>query len=221
MPQRLRHFIAVSQFSLDVLQAYLPPRAEALVLPNPVDTEDLGPSEVSNHRRMLFVGRLTREKDPVTVALAAREAGLPVAFAGDGPMAADVREANPEAETLGWVEPEDVRPLYRRARAFVMASTWYETAGLVVLEALSQGLPVVVSDKCASREYVEDGVTGLWFEGGNVSDLAAKMRRLDDPQRAAQMGRTAYERFWGDPPTMDAHLRQLTGLYERMLREGR
>jgi glycosyltransferase involved in cell wall biosynthesis len=219
VPQRLRHFIAVSEFSLDVLRSYLPPEAEATVLPNPVEVEDHGPSDVAEHREMLFVGRLTREKDPVTVARAAHGAGLPVRFAGDGPMVADVREANPEAETLGWVKPEDVRALYRQARAFVMASTWYETAGLVVLEALSQGLPVIVSDKCASREYVEDGVNGLWFEGGSVSELQTKMRLLDDPELATRMGRAAYDRFWADPPTMEAHLRRLTELYERMLRE--
>ena len=59
-------------------------------------------------------------------------------------------------------------------------SVWYEGQPLTILEAKATGLPIVVSDACAGRDEVEDGVTGFWFKSQDPDDLAAKLERLKD-----------------------------------------
>jgi glycosyltransferase involved in cell wall biosynthesis len=96
---------------------------------------------------------------------------------------------------LGRVGREEVAALYRSATVFVLPSL-YEPFGLVVLEAMSAGLPVVASDCCALPELVEPGVTGELVEPGSPDALAAALvRLLADPWRAAEQGRAGRERL--------------------------
>jgi glycosyltransferase involved in cell wall biosynthesis len=106
----------------------------------------------------------------------------------------------------------------RKSRALVFPSLWYETLGLVVLEAAAHGIPSIVPDFSAAREIVEDGVTGFHFKGGDESDLRSKMRKLQDPEVAARLGRAAYDHFWASPfSSLDAHISSLQEIYENML----
>ncbi len=57
-------------------------------------------------------------------------------------------------------------------------SLWYEGQPLTVLEAKGLGTPVIVADGCAGREEIEDGVSGLWFKGGDADDLARALERI-------------------------------------------
>jgi glycosyltransferase involved in cell wall biosynthesis len=64
----------------------------------------------------------------------------------------------------------------------VVPSLWYEAFCLTIREAFLAGVPVVTANHGAMAEAVEDGVTGLLFEPGDVPSLAAALRRLaDDP----------------------------------------
>jgi uncharacterized protein (TIGR00725 family) len=67
-----------------------------------------------------------------------------------------------------------------RARALVFPSLWYETLGLSAIEAMANGVPVIVSDRCAASEFVQNGYSGLHFQGGSVESLAQQLRRLRD-----------------------------------------
>jgi glycosyltransferase involved in cell wall biosynthesis len=60
----------------------------------------------------------------------------------------------------------------------VVPSLWYENSPFVVREAFASGVPVIVSGHGGLLEMVHDGDDGLFFEPGNVDDLARKMLRL-------------------------------------------
>ena len=105
----------------------------------------------------------------------------------------------------------------RQASALVFPSVWYEGLPLSVLEAQGLGVPVIVSDACAGRESVVDGVTGLWFKSGDVDDLARALATTRDGNTMRAMSNAAYCHFWADPPTLDAHLGKLTALYRDVL----
>ncbi len=79
-------------------------------------------------------------------------------------------------------------------------------------------MPVIVPDHTAPVEFMDPGTTGLTFRAGDASDLAAKMREMLDDERVSRMGRAAYDRVWGDPPTMERHLGRLLPIYEGALR---
>ena len=150
-------------------------------------------------------------------AEAARRIGQRPVFVGDGPLAGAIAERFPEARLLGWHDAAGVRAAMRGARALAFPSLWYEGQPLTVLEAKALGTPVIVSDACAGREEVEDGVTGLWFRSGDVADLARAMAALADDVRVAAMSAAAHAAYWRSPPTPDRHIERLTVLYASML----
>jgi glycosyltransferase involved in cell wall biosynthesis len=86
-----------------------------------------------------------------------------------------------------------------------------------VLEAAAQGVPAIVPDTSAARDYVVDGETGFWFRGGDVDDLASKMAKLSDPDIARNMGQAAYDRFWSNPSTLDDHAMRLEEVYRKVI----
>ncbi len=218
LPERASHFVGVSGFSLDILRPYLPARVPATVVRNPVDCADLGPAPVAENDVFVFAGRLVPEKGPRLFAQAARAAGVRAVFVGDGELRAELARDFPEATITGWQTPAEVNGWLRRARALVFASTWYETLGLVVIEAAANGVPTVVADGCAASEFVADGERGRHFQHGSADALAARLAELrDDPAGAARMGRAAYDWYWRRPWNAEAHVEELLAVYDQVL----
>jgi glycosyltransferase involved in cell wall biosynthesis len=217
IPEHLDYLVFVSQYSLDKLRPYLPPQVPASVVRNPYEAERLPGANPSQSDAFLFVGGLVAHKAPVLAAQAARLANVPIVFVGDGPERERVKEANPDAEITGWLAPSDVQSRIRSSRALVFPSVWFETQGLVVQEALANGIPAVVSDITAATEAVRDGETGFWFRSGSAEDLADKLRQLRDGALADRLGQAAYQEFWSSTQTLDRHLDELEAIYQGVL----
>jgi glycosyltransferase involved in cell wall biosynthesis len=217
LPEIFDDFILISRFQESIVAGRLPLGARVHAVSNPIDGEDLGRKGDPALGDFLFVGRLSPEKGLFCFAEAARKTGIVPVFAGDGPAAEQLRAGYPEARLLGWKSPPEVKALMRQARALVFPSLWYEGQPLTVLEAKAMGTPVIVSDGCAGREEVEDGVTGLWFESANVDKLARALERARDDALIADMSDAAHDRFWSDPPTLARHVERLGEIYARIL----
>lgn len=216
--QRLiRDFICVTRFSQALMLPHLPKDIDANLVLYPVDVEKREPIKVELNTEFLWVGRMKTEKDPALYAAAARLLGVPVTFIGDGPEKEAILHANPDAKILGWLRPEEVKEKMRSARALAITSRWYETAGLVVIDALASGVPALSPHTCAAQEFIKDGETGYIFRSGDAEDLARKMELLLDDERAKTMGRQAYDDFWADPETMERHIADLLPVYERII----
>ena len=105
----------------------------------------------------------------------------------------------------------------RRARALIFPSTWYETGGLVVLEALAQGIPAIVNRTTAPVDFIADDVNGYVVESGDRLALQDRLRRLTDAAVAARLGAEAYRRYWLAPQTAELHTGSLLAVYRRLL----
>lgn len=218
IPKMIREFIAVSDFSRRVLQPYLPPDAHIHHVENPISVRRREPAEVAVNQPFVMVGRLSQEKGPYLFANAATRLGINGILVGDGPCAEELKEQYPSLTYSGWCSEDEVTQALRSARCLVFPSIWYETQGLVVLEAAASGVPALVPDTSAARDLIIDGQTGLLFKGGDLFDLQEKMRRIqEDPVLAARLGRAAYERFWDNPPTLERHVKELLTVYQRVL----
>jgi glycosyltransferase involved in cell wall biosynthesis len=119
----------------------------------------------------------------------------------------------------GWLDPQGVDRVLRQARALVFPSTWYETGGLVVLEALARGIPVLVSRATAPADFVRDGKNGFLIDPHDLCDLQARMRDLADDATAQRMGDQAYARYWAEPQSLADHVAQLGAVYRTLLCE--
>ena len=150
---------------------------------------------------------------------AVRATGLPAVFIGDGSLAPELRRLCPGALFTGWIGPDAIRSHLAKARALVFPPLWYETLGLVVVEAAASGVPALISDRCAATDVIQDGVNGLHFARGSVDSLAGKMLMLaGDGAQAARLGKAGYDRYWADPWTLDRHVGKLLGVYGQLCR---
>ena len=220
LPESPHAIITISRLQREAIAPYLPRDVPYIDVANPVDALPLGPKPAGPLGDFVFVGRISPEKGPLLFAEAARRAGVRAVFVGDGPQAAEIAARYPEAEMLGWKDPAEVKARMRAARALVFPSVWFEGQPLTVLESLAMGTPVIVSDVCAGREAVEDGVSGLWFRSGDADSLAAALHRLGDAATVRAMAAAAYDLFWADPLTLDRHLDGLEGVYAGVLQAG-
>ena len=80
-------------------------------------------------------------------------------------------------EFIGWIPPEKIKTYYRKASVFVMPSLM-EGFGLVFLEAMSQGLPVIGGNVGGTLELIKDGKNGFLVNPGDVSTLGVKIRKF-------------------------------------------
>jgi glycosyltransferase involved in cell wall biosynthesis len=217
LPAVFDDFIAISKYQRAIVEHRLPARAVLHTISNPIDAENLGPKNDPSAGDVIFVGRIAREKGPLLFAEAARAAGIAPVFVGDGPLWHELAGACPEARITGWKSGAEVRALMRGARALVFPSLWHEGQPLTVLEAKALGTPVIVSDGCAGREEIEDGVAGLWFANGDAASLARALVRLKDDQLVRKLSVGAYQSFWSDPPSLSRHVAAIEALYCTML----
>ncbi|MBA3973002.1 MAG: hypothetical protein C0504_02140 [Candidatus Solibacter sp.] len=188
-----------------------PDRMRRIPLGLGVDSPAPEPGRVDpSHPLVLFAGRLETRKGigALTEAierLLPRERTARYVIAGDDSAGIGktwmekLRRRDSAAaarvEVTGPVSAERLRSLYGECSLFVAPSLW-ESFGLVLLEAMAQGKPVVGTSTGGIPEVVEDGVTGILVEPGDAGALAdAILELLGDPDRRAAMGRAGLARW--------------------------
>jgi glycosyltransferase involved in cell wall biosynthesis len=133
---------------------------------------------------LLWVGRMTAEKGPHRAIAAARAAGVPLVMAGviqSGQQGFFDREVAPhidgeQVRFLGEVGGALKRSVFAGARALLMPIDWEEPFGMVMVEALTCGTPVIAFPAGAASELVVDGRTG--FLVADETEMAAAVTRL-------------------------------------------
>jgi phosphatidyl-myo-inositol alpha-mannosyltransferase len=199
-----------------------------VVVPNGVDLDrfrDASPAELPPGRRILFVGRLDKRKgfpDAVRAfdRVASRVPEALLLVVGTGPDAAALDELGPDTRRrvvlLGAVPNEDLHHVEASCEVLMAPSIGGESFGIVLVEALAAGLPVVASNIPGYDEVIRDGDDGLLVPPQDPATLASAVRRvLRDPDladRLARAGRRRAERYSWDVVTT-----QLEVLYRRAM----
>ncbi len=199
MRGELTHVLAVPPDKLEVIQ-------NGVAQPS-----DRSPAEVEAFRArfaaprdplVVYAGRLVVEKGPLVLldALARvreRHPGIQAVLAGAGGLRGALEHRAGELGLAGQVHfaghlgEADLDLLYRAADVAVFPST-YEPFGIVALEAMARGIPVVVGDTGGLAEIVAHGETGLKVWPGSADSLAwGILEILDNREWAAQLGRQA------------------------------
>jgi glycosyltransferase involved in cell wall biosynthesis len=166
-----------------------------------------------------FVGRYARVKGPHTAIDVARTAGVPIRLAGEAHLPDEAwanaelrtRLAQPHVTDLGPVGPDVKVPLLAHARALLAPIEWHEPFGLILIEAMLCGCPVVAFGMGSVPELVENGVTGfIATSPEHMVELIRPGGAVDGIDRV-RCRRRAVERFSADRMVAD-HV----ALYERV-----
>lgn len=221
IPSGTARYIAVSEFSLEIIRKYLPD-APIVLIHNPINAIRESPATVHKNAKFVFVGRLSKEKGVFLFAEAVRKARAKGIVVGDGPEADTLIKQFPNMEFTGWISSVSVKSIVRKARALVFPSLLYETQGLAVLEAMSLGVPVIVADTVAACDFIRDTRNGLWFQGNNVGSLSEKISQLNtNSDFAKKLGITAYKDYWSNPFSLDNYIQKLIQIYDEVVSHDR
>ncbi|WP_055554720.1 glycosyltransferase [Streptomyces sp. NBRC 110028] len=199
----VERFFCISAAQRDVLVRAGMPAERLAVKHNFVP--DPGARRVGGGEHLLYLGRLAEAKG-VTLLMAAWDeiaadggVGAPLVIAGAGPLEAEVTAwaaGRDDVAFVGLLDPAECAEAIARSVAVVAPSTWLEAFGLVVVEAMAAGVPVVAAGHGAFVELVEDGVTGLLHRPGETASLASRIRRIAaEPALGREMGRAARRRY--------------------------
>lgn len=196
------------------------------VVPNAVDVRRFAdaapfPELRSDGPVLLFVGRLERRKGleqliHAFTMLKTTRPDVRLVVIGDGPERDRCQALLParlrvDVDFLGRVDQEDLPRFYASADVFVSPALGGESFGIVLLEAMAAGAPVVASDLPGYRSVVDDGVTGRLVPRDDPRSLAAVVDALlENPSlRSAlvEQGRRAVAAF--DWPAVARRLREV------------
>jgi glycosyltransferase involved in cell wall biosynthesis len=181
------HAVAISQAQ----RALAPPELPiAAVVPNPINARDW-PLVTEKDDYLLWVGRMTAEKGPHRAIEVARRADMRLILAGPvqtGQESFYEREVLPHLDGdrvthIGEVAGQQKIDLFANARALLMPIRWPEPFGMVMLEAMVCGTPVLAFPEGAVREIVLPGVSGFLVE--DEEEMARTLARVGeiDPTR--------------------------------------
>ncbi|WP_035107686.1 1,4-alpha-glucan branching protein domain-containing protein [Desulfovirgula thermocuniculi] len=226
-----RKVICCSRYmAAEVSRLFGPPAGAIEVIPNAVQ-----PIEISHHAgedscTVLYVGRLVPEKGVQVLlrAFARLVKAYPAStlvVAGTGPYEDELKElagrlgVADRVTFTGFVSEEARNRLLARSAVAVFPSL-YEPFGIVALEAMSAGVPVVVSRAGGLAEIVEHGVTGLTFAPGDDEDLYRCLEQLfSQPHLRSELKRRAREKVAREY-TWEAVARKTLAAYREVLKGG-
>lgn len=165
--QRVDRYVANSQFVSQRIMKYYGRSAE--VIHPPVRVQDFDASRGSEDF-YLWVGQLVKYKRPDLMIQAFNALGRPLIVIGEGAMLPALRRmAGPNVRLLGRQPFEVIRDHYARCRALVFPGI--EDFGMVPVEAMASGKPVIAYDYGGARETVVHGLTGLLFPRQTADSL--------------------------------------------------
>jgi phosphatidylinositol alpha-mannosyltransferase len=200
--EKLDGRIAVSGAARHFISRYFP--GDYRIIPNGVDLDRFGDAEPLEEWRdgtinILFVGRFEERKGLIHLLkayhrLRKRHVDARLLVIGSGPKAREYRRfvglrQIRDVEFLGRLTDTEKARFFASADIFCSPATGQESFGVVLLEAMAAGVPIVASDIHGYKNVVQRGVQGLLVEPKNHRALAAALYRLaNDPELRHRMG---------------------------------
>ena len=174
--QRVDLYLANSTYTASQIKKYYDRDSE--VIYPPVHSDKFEPIKKPTEDFYLAVGRLIPYKKFDLIVETFNKLGLPVKIAGVGPDYDKIRRlAKNNVEILGHVNEKDLADLYANCKAFIFPQM--EDAGIVPLEAMAAGRPVIAYNKGGSLDTMIDGKTGVLFEEQTVTSLSAAIKKFE------------------------------------------
>ncbi len=169
--QEVDHFIANSAVTQQRIRKFY--RRDATIIHPPVQIPATAPATDRTRDYFLYVNRLAFAKHPELAVQLCTEQALPLKVVGTGPMLGELQDmAGETVEFLGSVDDDTLHALYGGAKA-LLYPVEDEDFGMVPVEAMGQGTPVIAHHSGGPMETILDGETGVFFEALTLEGVKA------------------------------------------------
>lgn len=212
-------FIALSNIGRDILIKGGLPADKIVVKPNFIN--DPSPEKGSEGYGALYIGMITEEKGLQELVLEWQEINYPLKIIGSGPLREHLITINKNSfvKFVGLLQRDKVIEELGKCAFVVVPSKWHEAFGLVNIEALSMGKPVIASRKGAMLDIIEDGRNGIFFDISAKGDLNEKVKLLINNHELLNLmsinARSSYLQYY----TPKVNYKKLIDIYHQVLIE--
>jgi glycosyltransferase involved in cell wall biosynthesis len=216
------YYINISDKNKDVVLPWIKSEHFTKIY-NPVELSKNKIADIKSNTSIVFIGRLSEEKGidlycKAVAELQSEESGLLDAVViGGGSLYNSLKRKYPNITFTDWLESEQISNIILNSRALVFPSVWYEGAPLIIVEAMSAGLPCVVSDSTSATELIKHGSTGRVFKSRDINDLKANIKSIYNPDCAKELSDNIVEDFDLERYKTTYHIRELMNYYEGIL----
>jgi len=214
-------FIAVSHFVKDTYVKMGIPENKIEVIYNPVENFISNPDNeiMTNKKYILYIGALIDQKGLLTLLKAAKllpQINFVIAGAGrDKEKYLNLAKKMNNVEFVGIVSGNIKQDLIKNSQFVIVPSEWWETFGIVVLEANSLGKIVLTSGLGGLSELIENGVNGFTFTPGDYLNLKAKIELIVDELKSNSHNKESINKMSMFTP--EIFIKQMHQLYKSIL----
>jgi len=177
--------------------------------------------QAENNTEYVFIGRVEEEKGVNDFLSAAEKAGAPARVIGDGSALHELKKQFPQVTFDGWQSRDGIAELVKSARMLVVPSRYPEPFGLVIMEALASGLPVILPHSALLKTEIVDQEIGIACDTRSIDEFAEviELTRTDN-DKTESMSRRAFDlrdRLAVDPKDWSD---QIVSYYHTLLGKG-
>lgn len=226
-----------SRYTCRLFREIVPIKKKHRIIPMGIYADDYTHNteiNVSSKKRVLFIGRLIELKGISYLIQAIKiidsyDSNIGLSIVGDGPIKSELEKLakdlniSSKVNFYGYINRESLYSVYKSADVFVLPTiTIYgqtEGLGVVLLEAMASGVPVIGSNTGGITDIIEDGVNGLLVPEGDPQALAdAIIRILENPDLAERFRKAGLETV-RDRFSWDVITDQFVEVYQEILKE--
>jgi glycosyltransferase involved in cell wall biosynthesis len=212
-------YIVLSNFAKNKLEQTGVPGEQIVVKPNFITTYDKT-KLLSKKERAVFIGRLSFEKGLMNLIEDWSAINYPLYIIGTGPLenkAKEISKSNKNIIFLGNMENKKVKEFLAESSFLVFPSTWYETFGLTIAEAMSVGVPVIATNLGPRNEMIQNGINGFLYENGNSTEFIDKVNILTENKELRNKMGTAAKEEYNRKYTPEINIQLLSAIYKKLL----
>lgn len=225
--KKIRQFVAPSrQVKSTFVEAGFPDQ-RITVIPNfSMCHYATKPATIENRSHYTFLGRVTPEKgiEFLLDCWAKPENGARhLKIIGDGTFKERLQKEYAHCSNISWTGFENHRNVFshlQNTKALIVPSEWYEAFGLNIIEAFSQGVPVIGSDLGTRRELIGEGENGFLYRNRDAKDFQTVLDKFEALSIETRMS-MADSAYWTylEHFTEESYLQNIMELYHSIINE--